>query len=296
MDQSRFSGYADCRFDKSSSGASYNSHDEFAGIPATRSETGSLLKLENTPEPIVRIGLVLSGALFGDSIYLDKASIQLVAAPMLGKIAKMLNEFGLGATYSVLRISEVDSEILVLGSSVRSKSERAMFTTEFSNEIGRAFNEVKVIAKLAGMPAEKFSQAWFSGKNIPDQAFLPALRAVLDLNRLLIKYGASLTIDGQVVALPDCSMLKTTKHAGVVSGVVGELAAIQSRPGIIALQMNGSAKTISLRATGNGYVDQLNREFTVGEAVRVSYEPVLDLLRPFEIIPSKGRLLSIERA
>jgi hypothetical protein len=267
----------------------------FAGIPATRSEASTLLRLEYEPEPLAKIGVLLAGALFANDLFFDKAAIQRVASPILGKAAKMFYEFGVGAAYTVLRVSDADAEILVVGTSIRSTVERARFATEVDESIQRVADELKLLEELAAMPAEKFTQAWFNDLIHPDQIFLPALRAAFDLSRTLARCKAFLTIDGRVAALPECNMLKTSKRAGVLTGIVGELVSLNSQPGSVLVKVNNS-KLVALRATGKSYIDQLSRKYHIGDMVRVSYEPIVDLLRSFEATPSKGTLLEMDSA
>lgn len=273
-----------------------NPCEGIAGIQGTRTEASIFMELEYAPEPIVKIGLALPGGIFGDSIYLERSAIQHVVAPILTKIAKMLREFGVGTSYSMLRLSETESEIIVCGTNSRSTADRIGFLSGLHASVGRAREELKLISQLAQMPAEKFSHAWFAKAIHPDQSYLNALRAVLDLSRVLTRCGAILIVDGQPLALPKCGMLQTTKHGGKISDVVGELAGLDSDPGIVVVKTNEGAKTIALRAIGKGFVDQLNQEFRLRDTVRVSFEPVIDMLRPFEALPSKGRLLAIAAA
>lgn len=265
----------------------------FAGIPASRTEASQFLRLAHAPVPLATIGVQLTGGLFSDSIFFDKTAIQRVAAPVLGKVAKMYFELGVGAAYTVLRVAETDAEIFVLGTNVLTTQDRERFVTEVDSCLLRAADEFRLLSELAVMPADDFSHAWFDGEIRPDQNFLPALRAVLDLGRTLTKCKAILTMNGEPVALPVCNQLATKKCASAMADVVGTLVGIDASPGSVVVKID-SLHTISCRATGNGYVDQLNQRFRVGDLVSIAYEPVIDLLQPFKTYPSKGKLLQME--
>lgn len=267
----------------------------FAGIPATKTEASLFLKLAHAPVPLAKIGVKLEGGLFSDSLYFDRVAIQRIAAPMLGKTAKMFLEFGVGAAYTVLRVSEIDSEIFVLGTNVHTTADRDRFAAEVDCSLQRAADEFELLSELAAMPADNFMNAWFDGAIRPDQNFLPALRAVLDLGRTLTNSKAFLTMDGEPVVLPVCKKLATKKRAGAMANVVGTLVGMDACPGSVVVKVD-SSHTVSVRAIGKGYVDQLNQRFRVGDLVRISYEPVIDLLQPFQTYPSKGTLLEMEQA
>ncbi len=267
----------------------------FAGIPALRTEASQFLKLAHAPVQLATIKVELEGGLFGDSVFLDKATIQRIAAPVLGKVAKMYFELGVGAAYSVLRVSETDAEIFVLGANVHTTADRERFVAEVDNCLQRIADEFRLVSELAAMPADNFMVSWFDEEIGPDQNSLPALRAVLDLGRTLSNIKAFLTMDGEPVALPVCNQLATKKRAGVMANVVGTLVGIDACPGSVTVMVD-SSHTLFVRAPGKGYVDQLNQRFRVGDLVCISYEPVVDLLQPFKKYPSKGTLIEMEQA
>lgn len=280
-----------------SNGNSQKAKDKlaFAGIPASRTEASQFLRLAYAPVPLATIEVHLAGGLFSNSIFFDKAAIQRIAAPVLGKVAKMYFELGVGAAYTVLRVSETDAEISVLGTNVRSSSDRKRFVAEVDSSLLRAADEFRLLSELATMPADDFSHAWFVEEIRPDQNFLPALRAILDLGRTLANCKAFLTMDGEPVTLPVSKQLATKKRAGAMTNVAGTLIGVDANPGSVVVKVD-SSHTVSVRAIGKGYVDQLNHRFRVGDQVRISYEPVIDLLQPFKKYPSKGTLLEIKEA
>lgn len=267
----------------------------FAGLPASRTEASQFLRLVHEPVPLAKIGLQLSGGLFSDSLFLDRAAIQCIASPVLGKAAKMFLEFGVGAAYTVLRVSKTDSEIFVLGTNVNTTADRARFSAEVDNCLQRVSDEFRLISELAEMPADNFMSAWFDENIRPDPNSLPALRAALDLDRTLRSLKVILTMDGEPVTLPVSKQLATKKRAGAMTNVAGTLLGVDANPGSVVVKIDG-AHTVSVRATGKGYVDQLNKRFRIGDLVSICYEPVVDLLQPFKIYPSKGTLLEIEQA
>lgn len=264
-----------------------------AGVPGSCTEVSNLLKLAYEPVPLAKIGVQLTGGLFADAVYFERLVVQEIVAPILGKASKMFKEFGVGTAYTLLRVSPEDSEILIIGASLVSADDRARFAGEVEDKLQRAADEFKLLARLAEMPAAQFHQAWFQHAIRPDPFFLPALRAVFDLNRLLAKHKAILLVNDEAVDLPGCNALTTKKKGGALAGVVGTLSAINTRPGSVAVTIGGT-HTVSLVAVGKGYVDQLNQQLHLGDVVRITYDPIVDLLLPFEPYPSKGKLVEIE--
>lgn len=267
----------------------------FAGISGTPTEASSFLRLDYEPKPLARVGVKLVGGLFSDSVYLERLAVQKIAAPILGQAEKVLLSLGYGAAHTIFRVSAADAEVLVVGENIRSGPDRANFAAEFSDRLQSLADSSNLLRKLAAMPANDFYEAWFCRGIRPDPACLPALRAVFALAATLDKFRALLTVDRDAVVLPDCKSLVTKKQSSVHCGVVGTLVDICDNPGAVGVAVNHTTK-ISLRAPGKGYIAQLNQEFRVGDVVRIKYDPVVDLLQPFQVYPTRGNLKAIELA
>lgn len=262
----------------------------FAGISGTETEASSFIRLDHEPQALARVGVKLAGGLFSDSIYLMGTEKEV--APILEQAEKVFFGLGFGSTRSVFRVSAADVEILVVGENVRSEADRVSFLSMFAERMQPIYDNSNLLRKLAGMPGDEFNEAWFRRGVRPAQEHLPVLRSVMALAATLDKSNARLTVDQEPVVFPDCQSWKAKKWGGELGEIVGTLSGLNSHPGRVDVIIERSAK-VSLRASDDGYITQLNHKMRVGDRVRFSYAPVVDLLQPFQAYPSQGRLISM---
>lgn len=270
----------------------------FAGIETERFESSVWPYLAGQPIPLATVDVKLSGALLEQTIFLDRSALERVAVPVLTKVSMVFREMerSLGMAVATLKISKTDSAIAILATNILSADERKEFLPTFMNQLQSVADELKVVVKLAEMPADSFSKTWFVDEVRPDPRLLRLLKAALELAAILKKFKAFLVIDGRVIDLPCCAGLKFTKRAAVHGQVVGTLTGLTSSPARVSVLTQRGEKTVVLRVQGKGLIDELNQTFRVGDRVKITYEPVVDLLQEFEGIPRKGYLINIDHA
>lgn len=267
----------------------------FLGISGRPTEASIFLRIDKEPLALASVCVKPLGGLFSNSIYMEKLGIEKVVTPVLGQAEKVLLALGFGSTHSIFRVSAVDAQVLVVGENVWSETDRASFPAIFAERMQTVYDNSNLLRRLAGMPADAFDDAWFHRRIQPDPEHLQAIRSVMALAVALDKSNAVLTVDGDPVDLPDCKSWKTVKWGGALRDVVGTLVGLAAHPPRVEVIVGRSTK-VSLRAADDGYITKLNSNMRVGDLVRFSYAPLVDLLQPFEAYPSKGRLLEIDLA
>ncbi len=278
-------------------GKNRNTSSRFAGIETQSFESSPWPHLTQQPVPLAVINIQLSGALLDQAVFIDKSALERVAVPILKKVSMVFKEMekSFGTPVATLKISKTDSEIAILSANVLSASERGKFFPAVVEQLQLVFDELKVVALLAEMPADEFSRAWFINQVRPDPRLLHLLKSVLALAATLKKFKAHLVIDGQMIDLPCCTGLKFVKKGAIHGDVEGTLIGLGSRPAILSI-LTKEGKTVAVRANGKGLINELNQTFRVGDQVKISYEPLVDLLKEYEKIPRKGRLVKIDHA
>lgn len=272
-----------------------NDLSKFAGIETKTYESSPWRSLSQQPIPLAVIGIQLSGALLDQSVFIDKSALERVAVPVLKKVSLVFKEMEsvFGMPVATLKVSKTDSEIAILSANILSPGERRGVFPAFMQHLQLVSDELKVVTMLAEMPAGKFSEAWFDKRVRPDPRLLRSLKSVLALAETLKKFKAFLVIDGQVIDLPCCTGMKLVKMGAIHGTVEGILVGLSVRPAILSV-LTHDGKTVMVRANGKGLVNELNQTFRVGDQVKISYEPMVNLLNEYEEIPRKGRLVAID--
>lgn len=269
---------------------------QFAGIAGASSEDSQFVKLTAEPSPLAVIEIKLEGALFNDAVFLERSSIERILLTVLRPLtAVMANlQARTGSSMAAFKISKIDSQIVVLPRSVLSDRERFNFFEKFGEQLAVIEDEIKIVRHLAELPAEKFGRVWFRDGVRPSGELLPALKGIVALEQALAKTHTYFCMNGVRVDLPKTSGLKLVKKAGCSRDLVGTIRGLNSKLSTIVVQADQESRMVTLQALGKGYIDELNQKFRIGDRVRIAYEPTIDLLKPFEPIPGKGRLLQID--
>lgn len=271
---------------------------QFAGIAGVSSEDSQFVKLTAEPRPLAVIEIKLEGALFNDSVFLEKSSLEKVLLTVFRPLtAVMANlQANTGSSMAAFKVSKIDSQIVVLSRSVLSDEERFNFFDKFGEQLAAIEDEIKIVRQLAELPAEKFEMAWFRDGVRPSGELLQALKGIVALEQALAKTNTYFCMNGVRVDLPKISGLKLVKKAGISGDLVGTIRGLNSKPSTVVVQADQESRMVTLQALGKGYIDELNQKYRIGDRVRIAYEPTIDLLKPFEPIPGKGRLLQIDAA
>jgi hypothetical protein len=269
---------------------------QFAGIAGVSSEESTFLKMTVEPKPLIVIDLKLKGALFNDSVFLDQSSLEKVLFAVVRPLAAVMEQLQAttGSSMTAVKVSRFDSQIVVLPKNVLSDRERLDFLGNFKKQLALIDDEMKILRRLAEYSGEKFEMAWFRDNIRPSEELLQMLNGVVALEQALAKTNTYLCLNGVRVDLPNISGLKLIKKVETSSDLVGTICCLNSKPSTIVVQSNQANQMVTLQAHGKGYIDELNQHFRIGHRVRVSYKPIINILKPAELIPTKGQLVEID--
>jgi hypothetical protein len=264
----------------------------FLGNPARLLESSAWLQTAHEPISLATIGLQIPGAKSQNDIYIEKNALKKIAMPLVNSLGSVFEQMTIefGTVAAVLRLSPAESEILVLAQHVQTLVQRENFVKTFFKKMEDVNAEAKLVEKLAKMTSMDFSDSWFVAGARPDPSMLVLLDASYKLERLLDRAGVELTVNGQVVELPSATAIKLQKEGAVPIECIGNLSGMSSKPQMLNVIYGNGGNALTLRATGKNYVEALSAECAIGDRIKVSYYPLVDLLKPFNEHTQRGRL------
>lgn len=274
-------------------------HKDFAGIETKHKPGSAWAELNQPPCSSGHVHFSDCGDLCADSYYLDHARLQKLAAPTM-KIMNGLLRFLYNGGYKAEALFVVHpngTEISIHSRYVGTSAQVKEFRQFFIQCTDRSWVTKKLVEYLANLASEKFDEVWCDGESqFPTEWELLNFSLLRKAGTFFSDHKLTLVVDNEVLSLPSGIPFKTEKLVETPMELCGVLKDIASTTKRLVVEVHADgfpATLVTLDAKGRGFVEQINQDFRIGDAVKIVFKPKVQLLKPREAIPTKGVLVSI---